>query len=327
MTDALRSRVIRIAHANPELRPLLLPLLEKRVAGEVVNGYTIAPGEDLSRTDLSRMDLSGADLSGANLTRADFLHSDLSGASLTGANLESAILGEANFEGADLSRARMVEADMYMTVLSRAKLRGADLSRAEMDRVDLKGADLSGAKLSHANLFDANFSRANLSGANLSGANLSGAVFSGANLSGANLNGASRSEDTDSPIPGWDLVNGKLKASRFVSAGGARVKLIETQVHRKGVFAKAFVWVPSSEVPLDDDQRSEVLTRKYGDDLITAVVPAIDPNELEEAGYDFDGVEPEYELSRNRLGSPVWSEESLRGGSVGFLVQYLVVPS
>ncbi|NBQ99658.1 MAG: hypothetical protein EBT79_02405 [Actinobacteria bacterium] len=62
MSDTLRSRLVRLAHANPDLRPHLLPILagdgtitasSKRTAGKVSvrfdNGLSVEDIEGMSR--------------------------------------------------------------------------------------------------------------------------------------------------------------------------------------------------------------------------------------------------------------------------------------
>ena len=77
---------------------------------------------------------------------------------------------------------------------------------------DLTGADLTGADLAGAYLARAYLTGANLTGANLTGAYLARADLTGADLSGANLSRVDRSP-TDKPIPGWNVVNGRLVAA------------------------------------------------------------------------------------------------------------------
>lgn len=82
-------------------------------------------------------------------------------------------------------------------------------------QIDLRGADLGGTHLRGADLYGADLRLANLEGADLEGAdlrwaNLRGVDLGRANLEGADLEGADRS-DTDSPVPGWEVVHGRMR--------------------------------------------------------------------------------------------------------------------
>ena len=119
---------------------------------------------------------------------------DLAGMNLTGARLVRADLMEANLTGTDLSDVRLERAD-----LTYARLVGANLEEATMRGSLLEVADLRGARLEGANL----------EGAVLRGARLEGANLAYARLARADLRGASR-DDSDSPIEGWMVEDGRL---------------------------------------------------------------------------------------------------------------------
>jgi len=207
--------------------------LQAPTAVNIVNGYTLEAGADLSGADLSGANLScsllylgepvlpcavlsGANLSGANLSGAylsclrgylsepDLPCADLSGANLSGANLSGAFL-----DGMNLSHANLSGADLSYANLSHANLIGANLIGANLDHANLWRAQLYYANLDHANLTRADLSGAILIGAKLTnavlayaklpGADLSGADLSGANLSWAELRFAKMPDDTIRP--------------------------------------------------------------------------------------------------------------------------------
>lgn len=119
------------------------------------------------------------------------------GADHKSASLRREIIGEVALEDAN---------DPSVGVrVGRMDLRSANLRDARLRDANLRSANLSGANLSCARLSDANLRDANLSGAYLRSANLSDA-----DLGGANLRDADRSA-MDPPIPGWDLVAGRLR--------------------------------------------------------------------------------------------------------------------
>ena len=109
---------------------------------DLINGYLIGPGVNLSGVDLSNTDLSNIGLSNA----------DLANATLNGVR-------SGNISGTPKalpSNWRLING--YL-IGPGANLTGADLSGA-----DLSGADLSKANLSHAILTNANLDDVNLSG-------------------------------------------------------------------------------------------------------------------------------------------------------------------
>ena len=110
--------------------------------------------------------------------------------SAAGANLENAYLWSANLRDANLENAN----------LGNANLRDANLGYANLRDANLENANLGNANLGYANLENANLGNANLGYANLRDAN----------LWDANLENARRLLD-DTPIPGWQVVNGFLK--------------------------------------------------------------------------------------------------------------------
>ena len=95
-----------------------------------VNGYTIAPGVDLSYADLSRRVLSDADLTGADLT---------------GADLSGSILWRADFTGAILHNVNFTYADFCGTVLTSDQLMWLTLTR-QITPIQAAGCKLSKTK-------------------------------------------------------------------------------------------------------------------------------------------------------------------------------------
>ena len=108
---------------------------------QVVKGYLVGPGANLSGADLSNADLRDANLLNSNLEGANLVEADL-----RGANCTPVVCGS----------------------LASTNLRGANLTNA-----NLKGANLSGA-----NLRNTNFTSANVTGVNFRQSNLIGAVVS-----------------------------------------------------------------------------------------------------------------------------------------------------
>ena len=214
-------------------------------AWQLLGGYLMGPGVDLSGRDLSGMDLTGvnltdADLSGADLTGvimdgAMLTRGDLSGADLSGAFLSGAELGSANLTGARLTGADLTGVDLSTAILTR--LVSGDLpvepgSLPELWRytsgylvgpdADLVGADLRGANLNEAYLTGADLTGADLTGAALVAANLyaailEDAVFDRVLLSMAYMSSvqAAGARFTDSDISNADLTYADMAGADF----------------------------------------------------------------------------------------------------------------
>ena len=100
-------------------------------------------------------------------------------------------------------------------VMPGANLRGAYLRLVDLPRANLIGANLGGAnlmfsRLAHASLRGADLSKANLTRSDLRFADLRGADLSEANLDYVYLDDAIRGS-SDPPIPGWRVVDGRLR--------------------------------------------------------------------------------------------------------------------
>ena len=165
---------------------------------QLVVGYIIGPGANLTGANLMDVDLTNADLTGADLTGAD-----LTGANLTGANLTGATLTGTDLEGATLNT---VAFNMWGLISGGITGPPASLP-TDWRFVDgyLIGpyADLTGATLTGADLtWPTNLSGANLTGATLTGADLTGAALTDATLTGATLTGATLTDVQSGGITG-----------------------------------------------------------------------------------------------------------------------------
>jgi uncharacterized protein YjbI with pentapeptide repeats len=188
---------------------------------QLVVGYIIGPGANLTGANLMDVDLTNADLTGADLTGAI-----LTGATLTGAHLDGATLTGADLEGATLTGATLTGVISGGITGPPASL-PTDWKLVDGYLIgpfaDLTGATLTGAELSNTNLFGAN-----LNSAILTGANLTGAVLTNADLPGATLTGATLTEVYSGGITGppaslptdWQLINGYL-IGPFADLSGA----------------------------------------------------------------------------------------------------------
>ena len=180
---------------------------------QLVVGYIIGPGANLT----------GANLMDVDLTNADLYNADLTGADLTGANLTDANLTGATLTGTDLEGATLNTNAFNMWGLISGGITGPPASLPTDWRfVDgyLIGpyADLTGATLTGADLSGVNLSGANLTGATLTGADLTGAALTDATLTGATLTGATLTDVQSGGITGppaslptdYQFINGFL---------------------------------------------------------------------------------------------------------------------
>ena len=136
---------------------------------QLIHGYVVCTGCDLTGATLSGSDLAGVDLAGIDLTGADLSGIDLAGRDLSGANLSGVDLTGADLSGADLTGAKVVLTDFTDANLTGATLNG--LVGHWPDRsADFTGATLTNVHLDQSTtLYGPVFTNANLDGADLSG--------------------------------------------------------------------------------------------------------------------------------------------------------------
>lgn len=193
---------------------------------QLVAGFLLGPGVDLSGAMMSGINLSGMHLWGARFSRADLSGADLSGSDLTGAHFRYAKLEGCDFSGGILTEASLeqttltgsnftgavgVKASLAFSHLGDVNFSQADFSQAifvfaNMEGAMLQDAVLVGANLSHANLADADGTRAGLAAANFAGATISSIDLSGATLTDV-VSGGMLGEPALLPS-GWGFANG-----------------------------------------------------------------------------------------------------------------------
>ena len=150
---------------------------------QLLGGYLIGPGANLSYSNLDGIAIWSADFTGINLT----------GASVNG----TGFIYPKSFEGT--KSGGMVGTFQYgprlingyiiapKVNLEGANLQGANLSNIDMTGANLRGADLTGASLEGATLADCNLVNADLTETNLSSANLRGCTIRNARFNDATL--------------------------------------------------------------------------------------------------------------------------------------------
>lgn len=229
----------------------------------LIAGYLVGPGANLSHADLSGLDLSGLDLTDVNFYEANLGNANLAGTTLTGAQsgkvtgtpaalpadwfissgyligpgagLQGALLSQANLSAADLAGADLDQAHLSGANLTGATLTSASLAQAELSAAILTSADLTGADLDGAMLDQAQADHADLAAANLTGIDLLDASLSSANLTSANLSTAylvstvldgadlTSANLTDATMDETSLTSAKLAKSTLTGASGSAI--------------------------------------------------------------------------------------------------------
>ena len=198
---------------------------------QLIDGYLIGPGANLTGADLDGANLNGADLSSATLFNVKLDGANLSNATLLDVDL-SAVATLTNVKSGGITGPLYdIPADWQ---LINGYLIGptADLSGADLSGMDLSGADLSGADLTNVKsggttgdgsttlptnwqLIDGHLMgpTADLSNEDLSGADLSGVDLSGADLSHVKAGDITGDGSTTLPT-NWQLIDGYLIGPR-----------------------------------------------------------------------------------------------------------------
>jgi uncharacterized protein YjbI with pentapeptide repeats len=145
---------------------------------QVVDGYLVGPGANLTNAVLN-----GANLTGANLTNTVLNSANLTGANLTTANLTGANLTNGNLNGVGLTGATLTNA--VLTGVQSGGVTGTPAALPTNWQVVAGYLVGPGANLTNAVLTGANLSNADLAGANLTGANLDNANAGSTNFTSA----------------------------------------------------------------------------------------------------------------------------------------------
>jgi hypothetical protein len=127
---------------------------------QLLSGYLIGPGDNLSGAALAGADLAGADLVGTDFDNADLAGADLSasliscwmtGVNLQGTNLSGAALGGGVSSGGITGTPSALPANWLLKdgylIGPNAWLAGADLAGASLAGADMSVSNLTGANL------------------------------------------------------------------------------------------------------------------------------------------------------------------------------------
>ena len=158
---------------------------------ELVNGYLVGPGANLSNAHLARANLGDTASGGGS-------PAFLTGANLEGANLAGTNLRNAGLRNTNLNHASLAGAKLYRVIsggiVGTPKSLPTSWSLVNGFLIGpgaaLLYSDLSGANLVGAFMMDDQLVGTDLNGADLGGADLFGSAMDGVNLTGADLVGA-----------------------------------------------------------------------------------------------------------------------------------------
>ncbi len=192
--------------------------ITKKCQGQLIRGYCVAPGSNLTGANLKGANLRGANFKGTTLVRTNLTFADLTGVqSGTIAGVPSGL--PTNWA---LRKGYLIGPG--------ANLAGADLSGANLSGLDLAGANLNGANLSAANLDQTNLSQATVVGANLDATILANAKVAG--LSSGSLSGVPASLPDQFKVVVGYLVGpqANLRGAGLASANLAGVNLTDADL-------------------------------------------------------------------------------------------------
>ena len=147
---------------------------------QLIDGYLVGPGANLTNAELAHADLTNAHLTGTNFTGANLDDVILTGAHLDGAKLAANLYGvqSAGFTGTPASLPTHWQVVSNSTGVQFLIGSGARLVGQDLHGVDLTSQDLTGTNFTGANLDDVNLTGAHLDGAKLA-ANLYGVQSAG----------------------------------------------------------------------------------------------------------------------------------------------------
>ena len=165
--------------------------ITSKCKGQIVRGYCIAPGSNLTSANLRGANLRGANFKGTTIVKANLSFADLTGVQ------SGTITGVPSGLPTNWALRKGYLIGLGANLIG-AKLAGANLSGLDLARANLRGADLSGANLANANL-----SEATIEGATLDGTILATAKVVG--LSSGSIVGTPASFPNE-----WKLVGGYL---------------------------------------------------------------------------------------------------------------------
>ncbi|MEI6700868.1 MAG: pentapeptide repeat-containing protein, partial [Actinomycetota bacterium] len=155
---------------------------------QLLGGYLIGPGADLTGATLTNASLTNANLANVNFTNTNLTGAQLSGAGIVNANLTGTILTSTNLTNAHFAGstlASIVSGGITGTptlptgwhVVARYLVGPtANLTGANFTSVNFASLDLTNVRLNNAILTGATMTGVNLTGADLTGATLTGAI-------------------------------------------------------------------------------------------------------------------------------------------------------
>ena len=227
---------------------------------QLVDGYLVGPGANLTNAVLTSANLTNADMANANLTNAN-----LNGANVTGATLSNAALTGVQSGGVTGTPAALPTnwqlVDGYL-VGPGANLTNAVLTGANLANADLANANLTGANLENANVGGANFTSAvwaNTTCPDGTNSNSDGGTCSGHTCL-AHSDGVGQTYASCSPLGTYNSVTAMEAADAYAASIGltaadvsdgwtcsADPSVVAVGISTDGVNAIHYLWVYSGD--------------------------------------------------------------------------------
>ncbi len=294
---------------------------------ELMNGYLVGPGVNLSNADLSNLYFGAINLEGANLTGANFqgsivtirgtpsylpdnwkvtTNSDglkflmgpgvrLSDMSLRGTNLSNIDLSGANLDNISSGQITGTPAALPdgwkiakgFLIGPRASLRLSESEVGDLQNVDLSGMTLSGLKAEGVDLSSSQIINTLIQESNFKESQLRNINFSGTSFIGTDLRDA-------------NLTSANLSNARFVDSNLAGAKLVDVNladaelrdVSLEGVFSSGIRGIPKS-LPVGYGIEGGALVKLWGSAMRFTVDPLISGDFsvgsiVQYTGFEFD---------------------------------------
>jgi uncharacterized protein YjbI with pentapeptide repeats len=156
---------------------------------QLLSGYLVGPGANLTNADFTNQNLTNANLVGANLSNAIF-----SGTTLTGADFAEATLTNVagrSIVGLPVNLPSPWRLSHGLLIGPTANLTGLDLSAIDLNQFDFTAANLSGSLFCGVDLTDVDFTSTNVMNITFINCNLTRTDFTGLDVEGIRAVGIS----------------------------------------------------------------------------------------------------------------------------------------
>ena len=156
---------------------------------QLLSGYLVGPGANLTNADFTNQNLTNANLVGANLSNAIFSGTTLTGADFAGTTLTN-VAGR-SIVGLPVNLPSPWRLSQGLLIGPTANLSYLDLSAIDLNQFDFTGANLAGSLFSGVNLTDIDFTSTNVINISFINCNLTRTDFTGLDVEGIRAVGIS----------------------------------------------------------------------------------------------------------------------------------------